>query len=70
MSKFAEYLDESGKDKWNTKYFEEERIYKLCEYVIDLINEISYYENNYNLNVNLGWVKDEIKSIREDIDNS
>ena len=47
----------------------EERIYKLCEYVIDLINEISYYENNFNLNVNLEYVKDEIKSIREDIDN-
>lgn len=26
MSKFSEYLDESGKNDWNTKYFEVERV--------------------------------------------
>ena len=44
----------------------EERIYKLCEYVMDLIDELSYHDNDKNLE----WVKYEIKSIREDIDNS
>lgn len=37
----------------------EERIYKLCEYMIDLIDSIS----------NLEWIKDELISIKEDIDN-
>lgn len=42
----------------------EERIYKLCEYVMDLIDVLPYTRDH------LEWVKDEIKSIREDIDNS
>lgn len=46
----------------------EERIYKLCEYVIDLINEFQYQDKNFF--DSLEWVKDEIESIREDIDNS
>lgn len=46
----------------------EERIYKLCEYVMDLIFEISYH--NKELDGHLEWINDEIKSIREDIDNS
>lgn len=46
----------------------EERIYKLCEYVMDLIDEISYRDEI--IEERLEWVKDEIKSIREDIDNS
>lgn len=46
----------------------EERIYKLCEYVMDLIDEISYQDEL--MENRLEWVKDEIKSIREDIDNS
>ena len=46
----------------------EERIYKLCEYVMDLIFELQYYDEN--LENKLEWVKDEIKSIRQDIDNS
>ena len=45
----------------------EERIYKLCEYVMDLIDLIDAGETN---NRHLEWVKDEIKSIREDIDNN
>lgn len=40
------------------------RIYKLCEYLIDLINEIDSKEYN------LEWIIDEIESIREDIDNN
>lgn len=46
----------------------EERIYKLCEYVTDLIVEISYH--NEELGRHLEWIVDEIKSIREDIDNN
>lgn len=41
-----------------------ERVYKLCEYLIDLINEIDRKEHN------LDWIITEIESIREDIDNS
>lgn len=46
----------------------EERIYKLCEYVMYLIFEISYH--NEELGGHLEWINDEIKSIREDIDNN
>lgn len=41
----------------------EERIYKLCEYMMDLIDAIKNKESN------LDWIRDEIVSIREDIDN-
>ena len=41
----------------------EERIYKLCEYMMDLIDAIKNKESN------LEWIRDEIVSIREDIDN-
>ena len=46
----------------------EERIYKLCEYLMDLIDDIQYYDEKFGNK--LEWIKDEIKSIREDIDNS
>lgn len=46
----------------------EERIYKLCEYVMDLIFEISYHDKE--LGKYLEWINDEIMSIREDIYNS
>lgn len=42
----------------------EERIYKLCEYIMDLIDEIQDKDMK-----NLEWIRDEIISIREDIDN-
>lgn len=48
----------------------EERIYRLCEYVIDLIDEILRREDDYYFNANLEYIKYEIKSIREDIDNN
>ena len=48
----------------------EERIYKLCGYVMDLIDEILIHDDDYYLNVALENIKYEIKSIREDIDNS
>ena len=41
----------------------EERIYKLCEYMMDLIDAIK------NKDSSLEWIRDEIVSIREDIDN-
>ena len=41
----------------------EERIYKLCEYMMDLIDAIKNKESD------LEWIRDEIVSIREDIDN-
>ena len=41
----------------------EERIYKLCEYMMDLIDAI------HNKDSSLEWVRNEIVSIREDIDN-
>lgn len=41
----------------------EERIYKLCEYMMDLIDAIN------NKDSNLEWIRNEIISIREDIDN-
>lgn len=47
----------------------EERIYKLCEYVMDLLDVLSYNNRDYQFNRDLDWVKDEIKSIREDISN-
>jgi hypothetical protein len=46
----------------------EERIYKLCEYVMDLIFELSYHDEK--IGGYLEWVNEEIKSIRADIDNS
>ena len=47
----------------------EERIYKLCEYVMDLIDEILDRDLDYNFHVVLGNIRYEIASIREDIDN-
>ena len=41
----------------------EERIYNLCEYMMDLIDAIKNKESN------LEWIRDEIVSIRKDIDN-
>lgn len=46
----------------------EERIYKLCEYVIDLIEVLQCHDRD--LNNNLEWVRNEVMSIRQDIDNS
>lgn len=46
----------------------EERIYKLCEFIIDLIDELSYVDKNCDKN--LGWIKDELSSIRQDIENN
>ena len=46
----------------------EERIYKLCEFMIDIINELSYVDRACEKN--LEWVKDELFSIRQDIENS
>ena len=43
----------------------EERIYKLCEYIMDLIDELRGYD--MYLNSHLEWIKDEIKTIRQDI---
>lgn len=43
----------------------EERIYKLCEYIMDLIDEIQNKDKDINLD--LEWIRDEITSIREDI---
>lgn len=37
----------------------EERIYKLCEYIIDLIDEFK--------DKDLEWIRGEVMSIREDI---
>lgn len=45
----------------------EERIYKLCEYVMDLIDELQYHDEKFD--GHLEWINDEIKSIRVDIDN-
>ena len=42
----------------------EERIYKLCECVMDLIDLLPFQSSYF------AWLTDEIKSIREDIDNS
>ena len=44
----------------------EERIYKLCEFVIDIIGELQHHEKT--LNNRLEWVRAEVESIREDID--
>lgn len=46
----------------------EERIYKLCEFMIDLINELSYISKTCDKN--LGWIKDELSFIRQDIENN
>lgn len=46
----------------------EERIYKLCEYVMDLIYELQY--SNGKCDESFDWIVDEIKSIRQDIDNN
>ena len=43
----------------------EERINKLCEYVIDLIDVLQCRDRQ--LNQNLEWVRSEVESIREDI---
>lgn len=46
----------------------EKRIYKLCEYVMDLIDELTY--DDVNLEKRFEWIKDEIKTIRKDIDST
>lgn len=46
----------------------EERIYKLCEYMMDLIFELQYHEEKFD--GRFEWIRDELKSIREDIDNN
>lgn len=46
----------------------EERIYRLCEYIMDLIDEFQYYDEK--LYKNTLWIKNEIDSIRKDIDNN
>lgn len=46
------------------KITNEERIYKLCKYVMDLINAISDCDNDFE------WIKNEFKFIIENIDNS
>jgi hypothetical protein len=46
----------------------EKRIYKLCEYVMDLIDELTY--NDESLEKRFEWIKDEIKTIRKDIDST
>jgi hypothetical protein len=49
----------------------EERIYKLCEYVINLINSISYYNDcDVRFDKSLERIKDKIISIKSDIDNN
>ena len=45
----------------------EKRIYKLCECVTDLIDELSFHIRDYNLNKHLESVKDEIILIMHDI---
>ena len=45
----------------------EERIDSLCECVIDLIDILQCHSKD--LNQNLEWIRDEVKSIREDINN-
>lgn len=46
----------------------EERIYELCECVIDLIDMLQYYDKN--LNNQLEYIRDTLADIRQDIDNS
>ena len=46
----------------------EERIYKLCEYVIYLIEVLQCHDKD--LNNNLECLRNEVMSIRQDIDNS
>lgn len=45
----------------------EELIYELCVCMIDLIDELSY--DNEELKKNLEWVKDEVISVRKNIFN-
>ena len=46
----------------------EERINKLCECVIDLIDMLQCHDRD--LNKNLEWVRNEVMDIREEIYNS
>lgn len=48
---------------------DKERIYKLCGCVMDLMNVIKFYNRDFRFEKDLNWVKEEIISIREDIDN-
>lgn len=43
----------------------EERIYKLCEYVIDLIEMLQYHDRD--LNHNLEWVRGEVADLMDDV---
>ena len=45
----------------------EERIYKLCEYVMDLIFEI---KDDTDYGSKFDWINDELRSIQKDIDGS
>ncbi len=47
----------------------EKRIYELCECVMCLIDVIKFYNRDFRLEKDLNRVKEEIISIREDIDN-
>jgi hypothetical protein len=44
----------------------QERILKLCECIIDLIDEVVL---NVDLVDNFDWIKNEVKEIRDDINN-
>lgn len=43
-----------------------ERICKLCETVIDLIDELQHHDKD--LNIRLEWTRDEVTLIKEDIE--
>ena len=45
----------------------QERILKLCECMIDLIDEVVL---NVDLVDNFDWIKNEVREIRDDINNS
>lgn len=51
----------------SSDYKNQERVYRLCDCVIDLINEISM---NTNYGDYVDWIKDEIQYIKDDINNS
>lgn len=48
----------------------EERIYKLCGRIIDLIETIESYDEWLNRNRTLVSIKEEMKDIRAEIDNN
>lgn len=48
----------------------EERIYKLCECIIDFVETMESYDEWLNRNRTLVRIKKEMKDIREEIDNN